>query len=114
MRTIVLFIITMVAGVACIGLEIAKALPLSGVAAGIQLKLSIEEVGWRRRVSRVCVSSALRILPAWPIPTILLRLPFITHLPIRHTLTIDHTAITGLITLRTNQATTELPELETC
>src|SRR5262249_19507005 len=38
-----------------------------------------------------------------PMPTILLRLPFITHLPIRHTLTIDHTAITGLITLRTNQ-----------
>src|SRR5262249_3906375 len=44
-----------------------------------------------------------------PIPTILLHLPFITHLPIRLPLTIDHTAIPGLITLLTNQATTELP-----
>src|SRR5262249_49828488 len=98
MRTIVLFIITMVAGVACIGLETAKALTLSGVAAGTQLKLSIEEVGWRRRWYR---GYAYPVPSRLPIPIILLRLPFITHLPIRHTLTIDHTAITGLIRLRT-------------
>jgi len=50
MRTIVLFIITMVAGVSCIGPETAKALPLSAVAvADPQSKAAVEEVGWRRR-----------------------------------------------------------------
>jgi hypothetical protein len=50
MRTIPLFIITMLAGVACIGPEAAKAVPLSGVAAAdTQLKSTVEEVGWRRR-----------------------------------------------------------------
>jgi len=38
-----------------------------------------------------------------PIPTILHRLPFITHLPIRRTPTTDLMAITGLITLRTDR-----------
>jgi hypothetical protein len=50
MRTIALFIITMVAGVSCIGPETAKALPLSAVAvADPQSKSAVEEVGWRRR-----------------------------------------------------------------
>jgi hypothetical protein len=53
MRTIVLFIIAMLTGVACTGLEAAKAVPLSGVAAAdAQLKSIIEEVGWRRRYYR--------------------------------------------------------------
>ena len=38
-----------------------------------------------------------------PIPTILHRLQFITHLPIRRTPTTDLMAITGLITLRTDR-----------
>jgi len=38
-----------------------------------------------------------------PSPTILHRLPFITHLPIRRTPTTDLMAITGLITLRTDR-----------
>jgi hypothetical protein len=50
MRTIVLFIVTMLTGVVCTGLEAAKAAPLPGVAAAdAQLKSTIEEVGWRRR-----------------------------------------------------------------
>jgi hypothetical protein len=51
MRTIVPFIITVVAGVAYMGLESAKAVPLSGVAAAadIQSKSTIKEAGWRRR-----------------------------------------------------------------
>ena len=50
MRTIVLFIITVIAGVAYMGLESAKAVPLSGVAAADRQSNSIiEEAGWRRR-----------------------------------------------------------------
>jgi hypothetical protein len=50
MRTIVLFIIIVVAGVASMGLQSAKAVPLSGVAApDAQSKSALEEVGWRRR-----------------------------------------------------------------
>jgi hypothetical protein len=53
MRTIVLFIIAMLTGVACTGVEAAKAVPLSGlVAPDAQLKSAIDEVGWRRRYYR--------------------------------------------------------------
>ena len=50
MRTIVLFIITAVVGVAYMGLGTAKAVPLTGVAAAdVQSKSTVEEAGWRRR-----------------------------------------------------------------
>ena len=50
MRTIVLFLITVVAGVAYMGLETAKAVPLSAVAlADARSKSAVEEIGWRRR-----------------------------------------------------------------
>jgi hypothetical protein len=66
MRTIVLFIITMVAGVSCIGPETAKALPLSAVAVADPQSKSARRRGWLATtlVSRPCLSSALRILPA--------------------------------------------------
>jgi len=100
MRTIVLFIITMVAGVSCIGPETAKALPLSAVAvADPQSKSAVEEVGWRRRWYRGYVYPAPYACypPActyYPPP----------RLPIRRTPTIGLTATTGPITLRTNRA----------
>jgi hypothetical protein len=56
MRTIVLFIITMVAGVACIGLETAKALPLSGVAAGDLLTASHRDDRWEVSLAGDCAS----------------------------------------------------------
>jgi hypothetical protein len=49
MRTIVLFVITVLTGIACPGPEVANAVPVSGVAVADELKSTIEEVGWRRR-----------------------------------------------------------------
>jgi len=85
MRTIILFIINLLIGVWC-GLHSANAAPLPGMpVADVHSKSAAEEVGWRQQWYRGYVSSALRILPACLIPTILHRLPFITHLPIRRT-----------------------------
>ena len=97
MRTIVVFIVTMLTGVVCTGLEAAKAAPLPGVAAAdAQLKSTIEEVGWRRRYT-----GAMRIQFLTPTirPSIaIILLPPITRRSIRRIPTIGLTAITGLIT----------------
>ena len=103
MRTKVLFIITAVVGVAYMGLGTAKAVPLTGVAApDVQSKSTVEEAGWRRvgiaAIPIQCPTHTTRL----PIPTILLRLPFITRLPIPRTPTTGLTATTDLITLLIN------------
>src|SRR5262249_33294977 len=66
MRSIVLFIITMVAGASCIGPETAKALPLSGGSCCCPSVKIRRRRGWLATtlVSRLCLSSALRILPS--------------------------------------------------
>jgi hypothetical protein len=97
MRTIVLFIVTMLTGVVCTGLEAAKAALLPGVAAAdAQLKSTIEE--W---AGDDVIIGAMRIQFLTPTirPSIaIILLPPITRRSIRRIPTIGLTAITGLIT----------------
>ena len=98
MRTIILFIINLLIGVWC-GVHTDIACPsLTLIRSQAQKKLAGDD-GGTEAMRILCPTHTTRL----PIPTILHRLQFITHLPIRRTPTTDLMAITGLITLRTDR-----------